>query len=246
MENTSYIAMSRQKVLRSQMNNITQNLANMDTNGYKQQNMMFTDWIAANKDAPFRGERKIALVQDIGQYRDTTVGNIETTERDFDVALTKPDMYFSVDTPNGTRYTRNGNFSLDPGGQLITSEGYPVLTDAGQPLFFGQADTRVTIAGDGTVSTDVGQVGRLAVSTFDDIQQLKPEGSSLYNTDQQAQAVENPGMVQGSLEKSNVNPIKAMVDMIEVLRSYQSVVKTIENENQRQRDMISKLGDVRA
>ncbi|PKR55937.1 flagellar basal-body rod protein FlgF [Thalassospira marina] len=246
MENTSYIALSRQRVLRSKMDTITQNLANMDTNGYKQQNMMFTDWMAANKDAPFRGERKIALVQDIGQYRDTTVGNLERTERDFDVALSKPDMYFSIDTPNGVRYTRNGNFSLDPGGQLITSEGYPVLTDAGQPLFFGQADTRVTIAGDGTVSTDVGQVGKLAVSTFDNVQQLKPEGSSLYNTDQQPQAVESPGVVQGTLEKSNVNPIKAMVEMIDVLRTYQSVTKTVENENQRQRDMISKLGDVRA
>lgn len=246
MENTSYISLSRQMALRSKMDTLTQNMANMNTTGYKQRRMMFTEWMAKNNDAPFRGERKIALVQDIAQYRDTRVGNIEHTERPLDVALSKPDEYFAVDTPQGTRYTRNGNFSLDPGGQLITSDGYPVLSDAGQPLFFNQADTNIEIRGDGSISTDAGQIGTLQVVRFDKAQDLTPEGSSLYNTDQQPQQVASAGVMQGALEKSNVNPITAMVDMIKVQRSYESVMRSIESENQRQRDMISKLGNVRA
>ena len=255
MENVSYIALSRQKTLRSMMNNISQNLANMNTTGYKEQRMMFTDWVAKNKDAPFRGEREISLVQDISQYRDTTVGNIEHTNSPLDVALSQPDMFFVVETPSGTQYTRSGNFNLDPGGQLITNDGYPVLSDAGQPLFFNEADGQIEIKGDGTISTDIGQVGKLQVVTIDNVQEMKVTGNTLYrapdnadgNPDNAAmELVENPGIVQGALEKSNVNSIGAMTQMIDVLRTYQSVTRSLESENERMRNMINKLGDIRA
>tara|TARA_B100000123_G_C25737056_1_gene431986 strand:- start:953 stop:1825 length:873 start_codon:yes stop_codon:yes gene_type:complete len=255
MENVSYIALSRQKTLRSMMNNISQNLANMNTTGYKEERMMFTDWIAKNKDAPFRGEREISLVQDISQYRNTTVGNIEHTNRPLDVALSQPDMFFAVETPSGVQYTRNGNFTLDPGGQLITNDGYPVLSDAGQPLFFNQADGQIEIKGDGTVSTDIGQIGKLQVVSVDNVQRMVVTGNTLYRApslqagdDQEVtiEQVDNAGIVQGALEKSNVNPISAMTQMIDVLRTYQSVTRSLESENERMRNMISKLGDVRA
>ncbi|AJD50896.1 MULTISPECIES: flagellar basal-body rod protein FlgF [Thalassospira] len=253
MENVTYIALSRQKTLRSMMNNISQNLANMNTTGYKEEKMMFTDWVAKNKDAPFRGEREISLVQDIAQFRDTRVGNIEITEQPLDVALSQPDMFFAVQTPTGVQYTRNGNFTVDPGGQLVTNQGLPVLSDAGQPIFFNEADGQVKIKGDGSISTDIGQIGRLQVVTFDNVQDMNKTGSSLYsiikenpNDPDGAQPVENPGVVQGALEKSNVNPISSMTQMIDVLRTYQSVTRSLESENERQRNMISKLGDVRA
>jgi len=253
MENVTYIALSRQKTLRSMMNNISQNLANMNTTGYKEEKMMFTDWVAKNKDAPFRGEREISLVQDIAQFRDTRVGNIEITEQPLDVALSQPDMFFAVQTPTGVQYTRNGNFTVDPGGQLVTNQGLPVLSDAGQPIFFNEADGQVKIKGDGSISTDIGQIGRLQVVTFDNVQDMNKTGSSLYsiikenpNDPDGAQPVENPGVVQGALEKSNVNPISSMTQMIDVLRTYQSVTRSLESENERQRNMINKLGDVRA
>ncbi|MEQ9346883.1 MAG: flagellar hook-basal body complex protein [Thalassospira sp.] len=253
MENISYIALSRQKSLRSMMNNISQNLANMNTTGYKEQRMMFTDWVAKNGDAPFRGEREISLVQDISQYRDTTVGNIEHTNRPLDAALSQPDMFFAVETPSGTQYTRNGNFTLDPGGQLITNDGYPVLSDADQPIFFNEADGQIEIKGDGTVSTDIGQIGKLQVVTVDNVQRMIVTGDTLYrapdNQDDDGvtvQQVENAGIVQGALEKSNVNPIGSMTQMIDVLRTYQSVTRSLESENERMRNMINKLGDIRA
>lgn len=255
MENVSYIALSRQKTLRSMMNNISQNLANMNTTGFKEQRMMFTDWEATNKDAPFRGERQISLVQDIAQYSNTTVGSIEHTNSPLDVALSQPDMFFAVETPAGVQYTRAGNFSLDPGGQLITPEGYPVLSDAGQPLFFNEADGQIEIKGDGSVSTDIGPVGKLQVVTIDNVQEMQVVGNTLYrppndpdgNPNNAAmQLVENPGIVQGALEKSNVNSIGAMTQMIDVLRTYQSVTRSLESENERMRNMISKLGDIRA
>lgn len=255
MENVSYIALSRQKTLRSMMETLSQNMANMNTTGYKEHRMMFTDWVAKNNDAPFRGERQISLVQDISQYRNTTVGNIEHTNRPLDVALSQPDMFFAVETPSGTQYTRNGNFTLDPGGQLITNDGYPVLSDAGQPMFFNEADGQIEVKGDGTISTEVGAVGKLQVITVDNVQEMIVSGDTLYRaptdddgsgSDVGLRQVDNPGIVQGALEKSNVNPIGAMTQMIDVLRTYQSVTRTLESENERQRNMISKLGDVRA
>jgi len=254
MENISYIALSRQSTLRSMMNNISQNLANMNTTGYKEQRMMFTDWVAKNGDAPFRGEREISLVQDISQYRNTTVGNMEHTNRPLDVALSQPDMFFAVETPSGTQYTRNGNFTLDPGGQLITNDGYPILSDAGQPIFFNEADGQIEIKGDGTVSTDIGQIGKLQTVTVDNVQRMIVTGDTLYrapdnqdgNNGVTIQPVENPGIVQGALEKSNVNPISAMTQMIDVLRTYQSVTRSVESENERMRNMVNKLGDIRA
>ncbi|HAI28507.1 MULTISPECIES: flagellar hook-basal body complex protein [Thalassospira] len=252
MENVSYIALSRQKTLRSMMSNLSQNMANMNTTGYKEQRMMFTDWIAKNKDAPFRGEREISLVQDISQYRNTTVGTIEHTDRPLDVALSQPDMFFAVETPTGVQYTRSGNFSLDPGGQLITNDGFPVLSDAGQPMFFNEADGQIEIKGDGTIATDIGQIGKLQVVTVDNVQEMTVTGNTLYQApegeDNQdlVELVENPGIVQGALEKSNVNPIGAMTQMIDVLRTYQSVTRSLESENERMRNMINKLGDVRA
>ena len=252
MENVSYIALSRQKTLRSMMSNLSQNMANMNTTGYKEQRMMFTDWIAKNKDAPFRGEREISLVQDISQYRNTTVGTIEHTDRPLDVALSQPDTFFAVETPTGVQYTRSGNFSLDPGGQLITNDGFPVLSDAGQPMFFNEADGQIEIKGDGTIATDIGQIGKLQVVTVDNVQEMTVTGNTLYQApegeDNQdlVELVENPGIVQGALEKSNVNPIGAMTQMIDVLRTYQSVTRSLESENERMRNMINKLGDVRA
>lgn len=252
MENVTYIALSRQRALRSMMNNLSQNMANMNTTGYKEQRMMFTDWIAKNKDAPFRGEREIALVQDIAQYRNTTVGNIEHTNRPLDVALSQPDMFFAVETPAGVQYTRAGNFTLDPGGQLVTNDGYPVLSDAGQPIFFNEADGEIEIKGDGSISTDIGNVGKLQVVTVDNVQEMTVIGNTLYSAPEgdggnvTIQPVENPGIVQGALEKSNVNAIGAMTQMIDVLRSYQSVTRSLESENERMTNMISKLGDVRA
>lgn len=250
MENVSYIALSRQKTLRSMMSNLSQNMANMNTTGYKEQRMMFTDWIAKNKDAPFRGERDFAG----SGYSscNTTGGTIEHTDRPLDVALSQPDMFFAVETPTGVQYTRSGNFSLDPGGQLITNDGFPVLSDAGQPMFFNEADGQIEIKGDGTIATDIGQIGKLQVVTVDNVQEMTVTGNTLYQApegeDNQdlVELVENPGIVQGALEKSNVNPIGAMTQMIDVLRTYQSVTRSLESENERMRNMINKLGDVRA
>ena len=241
MENTTYIAISRQGALRRKMDVIAGNVANMNTTGYKNEKMMFTDWIARNEDAPFRGERKLAFVQDIAMYRDMGRGAIEVTEGTFDLALDNDDGFFKVRTPNGDAYTRNGSFRLDQGGQLITNAGFPVLSDANAPLFFTEADGKVTIKGDGTVITETGEVGRIAVVRFDNSQEMNRIGNSLYLTREQERPMDDPGVVQGALEKSNVQPVVEMVEMIKVMRSNARIQRTVESENQRQREVIRKL-----
>jgi len=180
---------------------------------------------------------------------------MEHTNRPLDVALSQPDMFFAVETTSSKQHTTNGNFNLDPGGQLITKKRVTkLLSDAGQPIFFNEADGQIEIKGDGTVSTDIGQIGKLQTVTVDNVQRMIVTGDTLYrapdnqdgNNGVTIQPVENPGIVQGALEKSNVNPISAMTQMIDVLRTYQSVTRSVESENERMRNMVNKLGDIRA
>lgn len=241
MENTSYIAISRQAVLRRQMENVATNMANMNTTGFKAERMMFTDWMSRNRDAPFKGEKKLNFVQDLHQYRDTREGAITKTGGTFDVAINSPEGYFTIQTPQGERYTRNGSFTLDAGGQLVNSSGFPVLSDDGQPLFFTEADQNVTIKGDGTIQTATGTIGRLSVVTFDNDQNITRIGNSLYQTDQQARQVETPRLVQGALEESNVNAIQEMVTMIDLMRDHAKVSRAVQKEDERIKKAIEQL-----
>ena len=241
MENTSYIAISRQAVLRRQMENVATNMANMNTTGFKAERMMFTDWMSRNRDAPFKGEKKLHFVQDLHQYRDTREGAITQTGGTFDVAINSRDGYFIIQTPQGERYTRNGSFTLDSGGQLVNSSGFPVLSDDGQPLFFTEADQNVTIKGDGTIETATGIIGRLAVVSFDNEQNVTRIGNSLYETDQQALQVDNPRLVQGALEESNVNAIQEMVTMIDLMRGHASIAKAVQKDDERIKKAIEQL-----
>lgn len=242
METTTYIAISRQAALRRKMDVIAGNVANINTTGFKQEKMMFTDWMARNKDAPMRGERRLSFVQDIATYRDMTRGGLQKTEGTFDLALDNDDGFFVIETPQGPRYTRNGNFRLDAGGQLVNSEGFAVLSDADQPLFFTEADTNVVITGDGSVKSDTGEIGRLAVVRFDNAQKLERIGSSLYAAGgEEPQAMDRPGVIQGAIEESNVNAVGEMVDMIKVMRAYQSIARATQSEDERMREAIRKL-----
>ncbi|MGH3262257.1 MAG: flagellar basal body rod C-terminal domain-containing protein, partial [Trebonia sp.] len=139
----------------------------------------------------------------------------------------------------GPRYTRNGHFTLDQNGQLVTSDGYPVLDRQGQPIRFTSADTKIEISGDGTVATNLGPKAQINIVTFPDEQQLHKQSSTLYSTDQPAQPALKAQVVQGMIEDSNVQPIVEMTDMIKALRSYQAAQQLIEGNDSLMRNAIT-------
>ncbi|MBO6787391.1 MAG: flagellar basal-body rod protein FlgF [Rhodospirillales bacterium] len=239
MENTMYVALSRQATLRRQLDVVANNLANMSTHGYKSGQMMFVEHLNKSKGGDSLLTPKLAYVRDIATMTDTKPGAIETTGNPLDIAI-QGEGYFVIQTPEGDHYTRNGRMQLDNTGQLVNQLGQPILAEGGAPLIFAPEDTEIVISKDGTVSTNNGELGKLQVVRFDNDQLLDRTSGAQFTTTEEnpAQAVASPTVLQGAVEKSNVEPILEMANMINVHRAYDSVKSFIEREDERQRAMI--------
>lgn len=237
MENSIYVALSRQMALQRQLDVVSNNIANMNTTGYKGQRMLFTEFL----ERPGMHE-KVSFVQDRAVVRDLAVGNSIQTGNPLDLALTGRG-YFTVDTASGPRYTRAGNFRLNDQRQIVDGGGLPVLSTTGQPLTIPPNTADIKVSGDGTVATELGPVGKLNVVTFKNEQFMTEVGAGLYVSDEEPQpAPTDTKVAQGLLENSNVRPVVEMTQMIEIQRQYSSAQRMVENEHERIRTMIQRLG----
>lgn len=238
METASYIALSHQVALRDEMAVIANNIANIGTPGFRREGLVFAEYLARpNRPAP-RMET-LSYVSEQGIARNTMPGAIEETGGALDVAIAG-DAMFVVETPQGQRYTRSGHFRLDPAGQIITQAGHAVLGDAG-PLTIPPDASEIMIAEDGTVSTDQGVVGRLQLVQFEDDRQLQKAGNGLYRTTAVAGPALDATVIQGSVERANVQPVLEITRMIEILRLYQNNQNLIKMEHERQQRVIEAL-----
>jgi len=240
MENTSIIALSRRAVLDRKMGILANNLANMNTTGFKGEKMMFVEHIERSKGGTRILGDRLSYVRDIATFRDTEDGPLKKTSNPLDLAV-QGDAYFAVKTDLGDRYTRNGHFRLDETGQLVTQTGEVVLSDADQPIIFSPQDSEIIVTPDGTVSTENGELGKLKLVRFENQQGLRPVSNGLYAAASRPEAVENPNVVQGMLEGSNVKPIIELTRLIETQRAYDGVRSFIDREDERQKKMIEEL-----
>ena len=240
MENTSLIALSRQGTLRRHLNIIANNLANMNTTGFKAKKMMFIEHLTRSEGGDSITGQPISFVRDIATMRDTAAGTLKETGNPLDMAIRGPG-YFVVETEDGERYTRNGHFRLDEAGQLVTQDAHPVLSDSGQPFFFSPEDSEIKVAPDGTVSTENGELGRIRVVRFENDQELRDTGRGLLASEKPPEDVETPDVAQNMLENSNVQPIMEIARMIAVERAYSDVKRFIAREDERIRTMMREL-----
>ena len=237
MENTAYIGLSRQMVLRRQLDVIANNVANMNSHGYKRQRSVFQEYMMDVGG----GGRPLSYVLDYGVARDTSAGKLEQTGNRFDLAISG-EGYFVVQTEEGELYTRNGRLHIDEQGRLVSSSGDPLLDVNGQELIITEFDTDLTVADDGTLSGRSGQIGQLDIVTFDDPRSLTAVAAGLLRTDMPPIPAENAKLVQGMLESSNVEPILEITTMIEVQRSYQSTQRLLDTDHELQRKAIDRIG----
>ncbi len=242
MENTMYVALSRQAGLRREMDVVANNLANMGTHGFKAERMMFIEHLVKSKGGENLISPRLAYVRDIATMTDERAGAIDTTGNPLDVAI-QGDGYFVLQTPNGERYTRNGRFQLDNSGQLVNQLGQPVQADGGAPIIFAPEDREIVISKDGTVSTNNGELGKLRVVKFQSDQKLERTSGAQFiaGTDNPPQPVEQASIIQGAVENANIEPIMEMANMINVHRSYDAVRNFIDREDERQKSMIRDL-----
>jgi flagellar basal-body rod protein FlgF len=243
MENSMLIGLSRQTALRRQMDVIANNLANLGTAGFRGQTMLFAEHLTGRDETSgLLGQGALSYVVDRGSLHDFSTGPLTSTGNPLDMAL-DGDGWFVVETPEGERYTRNGAFKLDAEGALVTSEGHRVLGDGGQ-IVFDPEETEITVAADGTVSTNIGEKAGLRIVAFDDNGVLRSEGASLFAADVAPADAEGVRVVQGAVEGSNVRPILEMSRMIEVQRNYATLAQMMERSDELRRQAITTLGRV--
>lgn len=236
MDNLSYIGISRQKALRELMEVTANNMANVNTPGFKAQNMLFTEFL---KKSPGGGSS--SQVENSGSYRDFRQGSLTQTANNLDFAI-QGDGFFAVETENGVEYTRAGSFQLNSKRQIVTKLGLPVLGDTGLPMTVPNGASRITVTESGMLSSDKGSIGKLKIVKFADPKALEPAGNSLFNASKtKEEPVEKPLVVQGMLENSNVQPIIEMNKMIEILRQYQSTQNILNSDHDMMRSMIQRL-----
>ena len=249
-----YSLVSYGKASERQMDTIANNLANVDTVGYKSDQPTFasvfaqTMGVASESDeeqffhhehlAPYTGVGQgYTSVTDMG--KNYQQGRLVHTGNNLDFALTDRKSFFSVVTPQGERFTRAGNFRLNTENQLITAEGLTVNGKEGALVVNGKD---VQVSEDGTVIVDGKTVGGMRIVSFPRPDRLQKLGNTLFapiDADNQPRIEENVQMVQGSVEGSNVEAVSEMVKMIEANRSYTTMQKALTAEDEINRQAIT-------
>lgn len=238
MENSLYIGLSGQMALQSQMELIANNVANINTPGYRGQNALFQEYLSKPRGMP---HETMVMALDAGQFQVTDEGPIKSTGNSLDVALVGPG-FMGVQSADGIQYTRAGNFTMDAQGVLRTARGFAVASNGGGNITIPRDAQNIYIDHQGVVSTDEGQVGQIMMREFSSEQILEPTGNALYRSNEAGVPPTNTAMQQGKLEGSNVQGVLEMTRMIDVSREYQMIQRLMQNEHERIRGAIQRLG----
>ena len=253
MENALLVGLSRQAALERQLDVISNNIANVNTTGYKTDGTLFEEYLntPAHEDNFIGGDRRVSFVQDRGTFRNFAQGPADETKNPLDVAI-DGSAFLTVQTPAGERYTRDGGLHINNAGQLVTVAGNPVLGNSG-PIVFQPTDHDINITPDGTITVVEGNGrtnsirGALRLVNFADAQQILKEGFNLYSAGGGAPQPDTKSIVrQGYIEKSNVNAVAEMSRLMEVSRAYTSIATLMQQQSELQKNAIQALADVPA
>jgi flagellar basal-body rod protein FlgF len=245
MENAQLIGLSRQIALQRQMDVVANNMANINTTGFKAESILFEEYdmpVASDRDFT-SSDQTLAFTQDWATLHDLAPGAVTDTGNPLDVAL-DGEGFLAVETPQGERWTKAGALQIDSSGTLVNLEGHPVLSDVG-PIRFEPGDTEITITANGSILTPNGSKGKLRLVEFDDPQILAREGANLYSGGTPKPATETR-VVQGAIERSNVSGVAEMTEMIRVSRAYESLANIMQRQDDMRRSAIQRLGDLSA
>ncbi len=223
---------------------ISNNLANLNTSGYKRDELRFSGMFNPLPDPT--GLANTLNLDSVSAVfvTDFSGGGLKPTDNPLDLAL-DGDGFFVIQHPDGVRYTRSGNFSLDSSGRLVTADGYPVLGTNGPILIRGG---KVEIDDTGQVIVDGTAVAKLRLADFQKPYQLIKGGNNTFIDpgNSTGEIIASASVKQGFLELSNANPIYEIVKIIETLRSYESYQKTIQLFNETLEKANNELGRVSA
>jgi len=244
MDNALFVGLSRQMILRREMEIISNNIANMDTTGFKVESMMQrTD--PSEPAVTLGGPRPVKFVAPDGVARDFGQGLLTKTGGELDMAI-EGKGFFQVQTPQGPRYTRDGRFTVDPTGRLVTQAGNAVLDASGGEIVIDAEKGQVSVGADGTMSQGNEQVGKVGMFAFANPGALEKAGDNLFRnaSNLAATPAAEARLRQGYLEGSNVKPVLEITRMVEVSRAYEQTAKMMDSEAELARRTVERLGRV--
>lgn len=264
-----FTALSGAMAQNLKMNTIANNIANVNTPGFKRDAQVFQEYLTANEKPP----EVIAIPKDVasiesfydmqggdksfvdskGTFTEFSQGSLKASGNPLDVSIDGPG-FFEVATPAGVRFTRAGNFSLDSTGRIVTKDGYPVLAAGeGDPA---AREIRLSGVGhlnindEGTIFEGDNQVSRLSIVNASNLQGLNKIGNSLFaprsGQNPQMSAIARPSLRQGFVEQSNVNIVQEMTDMIATQRIFESTQKAISAYDSMSDKLVNVVGKVTA
>ncbi|MFP4126983.1 MAG: flagellar hook basal-body protein [Alphaproteobacteria bacterium] len=239
MENTGYVALSRQLALQNHLSVLAHNIANANTTGFLGDDLTFQQVLSRAEPG-----REIAFVQDLTPMPDLSEGELRMTQSPLDFAIGRDGM-FAVETERGIRYTRAGQFRLDEQNRIVTFDGDPVLDVNDQPIELPGGVERLEVGKDGTLSIDGEVLGQFRRASFEEPERLEREGAMLFKTDEAPGVAADAEIYQGALEASNVQPILAMTRLMETTRAFQKTQKLIETQHEMTRKSVERQLDVR-
>jgi flagellar basal-body rod protein FlgG len=263
MQSGFYSATGGMVVSFNKLDTVTNNLANLNTNGFKRDDLIVGDFMRLYQEkrdelpldnhtrdsAQFFNRSMDRVPHVVADFTKHQTGALQQTGNKFDFSIKRDDLFFAVKTPAGVRFTRDGAFTLNEEGVLTTKQGYPVLPanyfEQEQFMRFTAENGAPHVDNAGRIFIDNNQVSQFMLAQPSDLSKLKKEGNSLFiPADEKNFAIQKQSnaVTQGFVEKSNVNAVKEMTTMIEahrMLGMYQKVMDT--QMNDLNRDAIEKL-----
>ncbi len=246
-----YSAVSAMVMNATRQQALSHNIANVQTPGFKQI-LTTAQGFMQDQAAYTNGNLQANQVNYIGtmglgtqigaDFIDFGQGAMQTTNNPLDFAV-QGNGFFTVKTPDGNRYTRDGRFLRDSANTLVTVDGFQVLDKAGQPIKLPDGDVSVTQAGEMSVNGTV--VATLGIGVFAKPEtELQHTEGNLFTGPAASTGTELPQVVQGSLETSNANVSQLMTQLVEVGRSYEAAQKLVQNQDELLGKTIASLGRI--
>jgi flagellar basal-body rod protein FlgF len=231
MDNTIYNLVTAEIGNLDALTQTSNNIANAEVAGYKGNILLFRQYLTKDIGGEDNINYTNTMPQDFSTVIDHTPGALKTTNRTLDFAISG-EGFFSIQTPSGIRYSRNGVFTLNNNNQLVTPEGNPVLSNNNSIITFDPGDKKIVVSQEGIIyvtseDNTVQNRDTLGIVTFDNLKLLRQAENNLFITNQEPIAASNYQLIQGALEEANINPMIAVTSLIEIQRNNQAVTSRI-------------------
>jgi flagellar basal-body rod protein FlgF len=238
MQNGLYVALSGQVSVQRRLETIANNVANMNTVGFRADAVRFEEQVAK------AGDNSLSYVAGGAEYVSRRAGPLTRTNNRLDLAI-QGDGWFAINQNGKTIYTRDGRFQLSETGALENINGAQVLDAGGAPIQLNPDGGDATVSGDGMITQNGRQAGAIGLFLVDSSAKLTRAGNSGFTSDQVGLPVldfTQNGVVQGAVEGSNVNPIEEMTRLIAVTRNFDQVANEVNKSESSIEDAIKALG----